>query len=177
MLRKKSKTPIIIILLALYCILNTTVCANIDVPVSDDSTKIAAPDTVKLSPEIYKSHADSQLVSIYLSENDKPLPKPSATTTMLKSVAFPGWGQMVNKRYLKAGIIFTIESYFIYKAIDFGIKANDAITMFLSLSHKIDKLNFGPEVIKIATGTIEIDIQFCRHYSRNIIVSKCKSRK
>ncbi len=94
-----------------------------------DST-IAVPepanDTVWLIPELYQFQEDSLIIQAYLTENTRPLPKRSPSMTMLKSVAFPGWGQYANKKYFRSGVIFLIESYFIYKMVDFGIKAGDA---------------------------------------------------
>lgn len=90
-------------------------------------------DTVILVPTPYVASEDTSVINAYLSENYTPAPKRSPSITMLKSVAFPGWGQFSNKKYFKAGVIFAIESYFIYKAVDFGIKASDSRKYWKSL--------------------------------------------
>lgn len=94
----------------------------------DTSIVVSEPenDTVQLLPELYQIREDSLVIEAYLTENTRSIPKRSPSMTMLKSVAFPGWGQYSNKKYFRAGVIFLIESHFIYKAVDFGIKASDA---------------------------------------------------
>ncbi|MEZ5357356.1 MAG: DUF5683 domain-containing protein [Candidatus Zixiibacteriota bacterium] len=90
-------------------------------------------DTVILTPTPYVAGTDTSVINAYLTENYTPLPKRSPSTTMLKSVVFPGWGQYSNKKYIKAGVIFAVESYFIYKAVDYGIKAGDSRDYWKSL--------------------------------------------
>ena len=90
-------------------------------------------DTLVLTPNKYAPDADTLAMIPYLTGNYTPPPKRSPTNTMLKSVAFPGWGQYSNKKYVKAGVIFAVESYFIYKAVDYGIKAGDSRKLWKSL--------------------------------------------
>ncbi len=97
------------------------------------SQEVIVSDTVILDPTPYSASIDTSLINAYRTENFTPQPKRSPSMTMLKSVAFPGWGQYANKKYLKSGIIFAIESYFIYKAIDFGMKAKDSRAYWKSL--------------------------------------------
>lgn len=112
-----------------------------DLPAQLDTTsdsmlipmEAAVGDTVILTPSPYTATIDSSVIEAYLTENFTPAPKRSASKTMLKSVVFPGWGQVANKKYIKAGIIFAVESYFIYKAVDFGIKAGDSRDYWQSL--------------------------------------------
>lgn len=93
----------------------------------DTAAAAATPvDSIILDPVLYRPAADSLLVKPYLSGNTTASPDRSPTKTMLKSVAFPGWGQFSNRKYIKAGIVFAIESYFIYRAVDYGIKAGDS---------------------------------------------------
>lgn len=44
---------------------------------------------------------------------------------LLRSVAVPGWGQFYNRRYIKAGVVFIAESFFIYEAARWWKKTED----------------------------------------------------
>jgi hypothetical protein len=46
---------------------------------------------------------------------EKEKPKHSPTGALLRSAAFPGWGQLYNKKYIKAAIIGVGESVLIYQ--------------------------------------------------------------
>jgi hypothetical protein len=49
-------------------------------------------------------------------EQKKLSAKKDPMGALLRSLAVPGWGQFYNDRYIKAGVVFVAESYFIYKA-------------------------------------------------------------
>jgi hypothetical protein len=92
---------------------------------ADSTAGVYTPDdSVVLDPILYLPGDDTLLVQYY-GTPDTSMSKRSPTLTMFKSVAVPGWGQISNGKYLKAGIIILAESYFIYKAIDFGRQASD----------------------------------------------------
>jgi len=95
----------------------------------DDSAAVMAdtakPDTVIIDPDLYRSDESAELIDIYYRRDTTQTEKPSPTLTLFKSVLFPGWGQYSNRKYIKAGIVFVVESYFIYKAVDYGRKASD----------------------------------------------------
>lgn len=65
----------------------------------------------------------------------------SPTGTLLKSVAFPGWGQWANGKKQKAAVYFTIETYFITKALIWRHRAITAET-FSDYSHARDRRNY-----------------------------------
>ncbi|MFH1700818.1 MAG: DUF5683 domain-containing protein [Candidatus Zixiibacteriota bacterium] len=119
---------IILIMLSPACAATTDIIPADSLNPIDSS--LASPasndDGLLLSPVLYQASEDSFIVRAYLTENTLSIPKRSQSMTMLKSVAFPGWGQFANKKYFKSGVIFLVESYFIYKAVDYGIKAGDA---------------------------------------------------
>jgi len=99
----------------------------IDTLVATGIEKEPAADTLILfDPQPYQDDSDSLLISGYRTANTKPVHRRSPTRTMLKSVALPGWGQAANGKYVKAAVIGAIESYFIYRAVDYGLKAGDA---------------------------------------------------
>lgn len=92
---------------------------------SIDSVDLKAADSVILDPVLYHPGKDLKLMNLYKSDDTAVAPTGSPTLTMFKSVVFPGWGQFSNRKYVKAGAIFLIETYFIYKAIDYGKEASD----------------------------------------------------
>jgi len=94
-----------------------------------DSAK-ANPDSlisesVVLEPVLYQAESDTTLVNVLLSEKNTVVRTGSPTVTLFKSVVFPGWGQYSNRKYVKAGLVFAVESYFIYKVIDNAQQASD----------------------------------------------------
>ncbi|MCK5125257.1 MAG: hypothetical protein KAR42_03285 [candidate division Zixibacteria bacterium] len=101
---------------------------------AESKPAIFPPDTVILTPTTYTGDADRMVIKTYLSENYNPPPKRSPSMTMLKSVVFPGWGQYSNRKRIKSGVIFAVESYFIYKTVDYGIKAGDSRKIWKSIS-------------------------------------------
>ncbi len=52
---------------------------------------------------------------------------------LLRSVAVPGWGQFYNQKYLKSAVVFGVETYFIYKAVDWWGKTEDQYDLVQSL--------------------------------------------
>ena len=49
--------------------------------------------------------------------SDQPVKSPMGA--VLRSALLPGWGQVYNEQYTKAGIAFGLNAYFIYKIMDF----------------------------------------------------------
>lgn len=54
------------------------------------------------------------------------------TTALFKSLLLPGWGQLGNRRYVKATVIIGLEAWFIGSAIHYGRQASDAREIFES---------------------------------------------
>ncbi len=101
---------------------------SIITPPSICDTSVAdtmVPESVSLQPIMYHPGPDTVLMAVYQSRSGENKHKHSPTLTLFKSVAFPGWGQFSNGKYIKAGLIFAVESYFIYKAVYYGGKASD----------------------------------------------------
>ncbi len=65
----------------------------------------------------------------------------SPTGALLRSVAFPGWGQWSNGKKQKAGVYFGIESYFITKSLIWRHRARGA-TDLIAFSHARDRRNY-----------------------------------
>lgn len=55
---------------------------------------------------------------------------PNPTVTLLKSMAVPGWGQITNRRYVKAAVAIGLETWFIAGAITEWRRSNDALDLF-----------------------------------------------
>lgn len=66
----------------------------------------------------------------------------SPTGTMLRSVAFPGWGQWSNGKKQKAAFYFTVESYFITKALIWRHRARGSGIDFATFDHARDRRNY-----------------------------------
>lgn len=92
---------------------------------ADTTLSQPVPDSVVIEPVMNTLGDDTLLVAAFAAAVSDTFPKMSPTVTMFKSVVFPGWGQFCNRKYLKAGLVFAVESYFIYKSIHFASKASD----------------------------------------------------
>jgi len=117
--------PLVMIILMVMGISNLAVAQS---PTADSAK--ANPDSlisesVVLEPVLYQAESDTTLVNVLLSEKNTVVRTGSPTVTLFKSVVFPGWGQYSNRKYVKAGLVFAVESYFIYKVIDNAQQASD----------------------------------------------------
>jgi len=65
----------------------------------------------------------------------------SPTGALLKSVAFPGWGQWANGKKQKAAVYFGIEGYFITKALIWRHRARQNVD-FATFNHARDRRNY-----------------------------------
>ena len=60
------------------------------------------------------------------------------TGKLFKSVFFPGWGQYANKKYTKAAIFFTLETFFIAKSVQYFKKTRDRFDTFRKTEDRND---------------------------------------
>lgn len=65
----------------------------------------------------------------------------SPTGALLRSVAFPGWGQWSNGKKQKAAVYFAIESYWITKALIWRERTRDADNL-ADYTHARDRRNY-----------------------------------
>lgn len=91
--------------------------------IPDSTAEIS--DSIILEPVMYNLDLDSVLSGAFWADKPTEEKSSSPTTALFKSVAFPGWGQYSNRKYFKAGLIFAIESWFIFKAVKDGRDASD----------------------------------------------------
>jgi len=61
-------------------------------------------------------------------EKGRPIQNPTAA--LFKSMAVPGWGQVGNKQFIKAGFVVGLESFLFLKWLRFRKKTADARTSF-----------------------------------------------
>jgi Family of unknown function (DUF5683) len=66
--------------------------------------------------------------------------KHSPTGALLRSAAFPGWGQYYNKKYLKAAIIGLAESILIYQTAYYWRRASKYEDLYLNDTSTITRL-------------------------------------
>ncbi len=78
----------------------------------------------KVLPEI--AQTDSAQVTVFKSK--------SPMGALLRSVAFPGWGQFYNKKYIKAGLAFGVETTFLTLMIIEWERMDDHKKLFDSMS-------------------------------------------
>ncbi|MCP4707813.1 MAG: hypothetical protein GY869_04245, partial [Planctomycetes bacterium] len=57
---------------------------------------------------------------------------------LFKSILVPGWGQYANGKYQKAAIICGIESFFIYKSVQYFVKTRDRFDTFKRTEERAD---------------------------------------
>jgi len=60
------------------------------------------------------------------------------TGALFKSIIAPGWGQYANGKYQKAAIICGLESFFIFKSVQYFIKTRDRFDTFKQTEERAD---------------------------------------
>lgn len=91
----------------------------------ESDTVITDTDSLSLQSIRYQPGPDTMLIAAYYERSIDSTAGTSPSMTMLKSVVVPGWGQISNGKYIKAGLIIVVESYFIYRAVDYAGLASD----------------------------------------------------
>ena len=97
-----------------------------------DSTRVdsmvvrKAVDTVLYVPVVKVTEANS--VSNPVNYEEKLTQTP--TIGLLKSAVVPGWGQVGNHRYTKAGVFATLQVWFVLSALHYGSDAADYRTQW-----------------------------------------------
>lgn len=110
-------------LIALLLVIGWTVCAA-QSPDSTrvDSAAVTAPvDTVLYTPHVFVTDANAVTNPI---DYEKRLTQ-QPTIGLLKSAVLPGWGQLGNRAYIKAGVFATLQAWFVLSAVHYGSAAAD----------------------------------------------------
>ncbi|MDX9858785.1 MAG: DUF5683 domain-containing protein [candidate division Zixibacteria bacterium] len=90
--------------------------------VRDTSPPPRPPDTILFVPEA-DSHRQGRVTD---STNYEKRLIQQPTVALFKSMVAPGWGQLGNRRYIKAAIFAGFQTWFVYSAFDYGSQASDA---------------------------------------------------
>jgi uncharacterized protein DUF5683 len=92
------------------------------------------PPEVDESFSVYlKNDTDAsshELGSYYVDQDVDSVKAPNPTIALLKSIAVPGWGQISNGKYIKAGIVIALETTLIGTYIHYWNKTEDARDTF-----------------------------------------------
>ena len=76
--------------------------------------------------------SDHELGSYYADQEVDSVKAPAPTIALLKSVVVPGWGQISNGKYIKAGVVIALETTLIGTYIHYKNKTEDARDAFES---------------------------------------------
>ncbi len=79
-------------------------------------------------------------------ENDTAVTRLDPTEALMRSLFLPGWGQLSNRKYIKAGIIMTAE-----------------ILLIINLAHYIEKTEDARQAFELATNDTEKSILFNKY--------------
>lgn len=109
-----------------------------------DSARLAEPVRPEAQP-----YTDSTMraheAGLKLDSGPQPIPPGffhSPTGVLLRSVAFPGWGQWSNGKKKKAVAYFAVESFFITKALIWRHRAREANISFATFDQARDRRNY-----------------------------------
>ncbi|MBU0983323.1 MAG: hypothetical protein KKA42_05605 [candidate division Zixibacteria bacterium] len=119
------------ILLTVACFAGTVTADDtsvVDTTVVDTAQAATQIDTVLFVPPQDKSRAGDVTNPVNLEEHLYQQP----TVALFKSLAVPGWGQLGNRKYVKAFVIAGLESWAIVSAFHFRGQANDARNLYES---------------------------------------------
>lgn len=88
----------------------------------DSSAARISPDTIMFIPNLDGEHEGRVTDTVNYEKRLTQRPM----VALFKSMAIPGWGQLGNKRYVKAAIFAGFQTWFVYSAVKFGGEASDA---------------------------------------------------
>ena len=107
-------------------------------PPCDTCQPVIQADTIVYIPPPEPTGAGS--VSNPVNLEDRLYQNP--TKALFKSLLVPGWGQVGNRRYVKAGVIFALEVLFVGAAIHYDNQVGDARRMFESAESLASRNNW-----------------------------------
>jgi hypothetical protein len=112
------------LLVIFFLSLPTCLLAQVGIPqdsVKTDTTKVVKPDTILYVPKLDTTREVPVMDTVNFEEHLIQNP----TKALFKSLVVPGWGQIGNHRYLKAGLFAGLEAWFVIEAIHYGGQASD----------------------------------------------------
>jgi len=87
-----------------------------------DSLDSTSADTTLFTPTLQRTIANAVTNPVNFEEHLSQKP----TVALFKSLIVPGWGQIGNRRYVKAAIVIGLDSWFVSRAVHFGRQASTA---------------------------------------------------
>jgi hypothetical protein len=85
---------------------------------------------------------DSLLIAAPELESALGKPHRSPMGALLRSVAIPGWGQLYNRKYIKAVLVAGVETFFLVKAVEWWSKTEDQFDLAHSSPPEIQAFEF-----------------------------------
>ena len=113
-----------LIRLTVLCLLaGSSLCSaqTSDSALVDSTSRSGILDTVLYTPVVNVTEANSVGNPVNYEERLTQSP----TIGLLKSAVVPGWGQIGNKRYVKAGLFAGLQAWFVLSAVHYGADAAD----------------------------------------------------
>ncbi|MFH2035912.1 MAG: DUF5683 domain-containing protein [Candidatus Zixiibacteriota bacterium] len=93
--------------------------------------KLPDSDTLNIDSTSRLENNKFRTSPLYVDQiGDSTFKKASPTVALFKSMFIPGWGQMSNKKYIKAGIVVALEGLLVYNLVRFGDMTSDAEDKF-----------------------------------------------
>jgi len=89
--------------------------------------------------------------------------RPKPFSVMLRSAAVPGWGQVTNHKYLKAGLVVGVEGFLVFQTLSELKKENQA------LDRQAEILNGGGDITDPSYQQAALDEQVHRNRKVNWI--------
>ena len=127
---------ITIIILSLLSLSNLSFAQSPEneIIVNDTSSMHIMEDEDKISGALYVDQ-----------EDDSTSKGVSPTGALFRSLLIPGWGQLSNKKYIKAGIVITAEVALIGSIVHYAKKASDAKKAYLGEEDETEKIRLFAE--------------------------------
>jgi len=104
--------------------------ATVNLPAQEN---IPHPDTLKSDSIKLPDNVKLKATPFYVNQiDDTEIKTISPTKALFKSMFIPGWGQVSNKKYFKAGIIVALETTLIYHIVKYSDKTSKAEDIYKS---------------------------------------------
>ncbi len=88
------------------------------------------------------STADSLRIAAPIMNDAPEKPHRSPMGALLRSVVVPGWGQLYNRKYIKAGLVAGFETFFLIKAVDWWRRTEDQYDLVQNSPEELQPFEF-----------------------------------
>jgi hypothetical protein len=95
-------------------------------------SQTAEPDDSTTQKTMERRSSDDEMTGVYYVDQptDSTIERQKPTIALFKSMLVPGWGQIGNKKYIKAGVIITLEVTLVGTIMHYADKTSDARDAF-----------------------------------------------